>query len=47
MARAPKANMAKVTAYEASPKAVVDTWLSFESDYYTRILVDEAAEAAA
>ena len=41
MARAPKADMVKVAAYEASPKAIIDTWLSFESDYYSRILAEE------
>lgn len=34
MARAPKANMVKVAAYEASEKAIVDKWLAFEAEYY-------------
>lgn len=34
LARAPKANMAAVAAYEASKKALVDKWLAFEADYY-------------
>lgn len=42
MARAPKANMAKVTAYEASDRAKVDMWLAFEAEYYLT-LEEEAA----
>lgn len=34
MARAPKADMDKVRAYEASDRAKVDMWLAFEADYY-------------
>lgn len=41
MARAPKANMAKVRAYEASSRAKVDMWLAFEADYHRSL--EEAA----
>lgn len=42
MARAPKADMAKVRAYEASPEALINRWLCFEAEYH-----DNLAEAAA
>lgn len=37
MARAPKADMLKVTAYEATPAARLETWLSFEREYHSLV----------